>query len=59
MYAQDRKTGKPNNLKIWEQENQKEPKHDSHNLLRSPMPEGGKPLWEVWRLKILFNPPFL
>jgi hypothetical protein len=37
------------------QENQKEPKYDSHNRLRSPMPERGEPLWEVWRLKEIFS----
>jgi hypothetical protein len=33
MYAQNRKIGKPNNLKVFESNKTKGPKQDSHNRL--------------------------
>jgi hypothetical protein len=42
-YAQNRKIGKPNNLKFLGGNETKVPKQDSQNLrLRSHMPEGGE-----------------
>jgi len=45
-YAQNRKIGKSNNLKVFGSNGAIKPKglikQDSHNQLRSPMPEGGE-----------------
>jgi hypothetical protein len=43
MYAQNRKIGKPNNLKVFGSKKTKEPKQDRLNRLWSPKPEGGEP----------------
>ena len=40
MYAQNRKIGKPNDLKFCEQRG---PKHDTQDPPRPPKPEGGEP----------------
>ena len=42
-YAQNRKIGKPNNIKIVESYKVKGPTKDSQNRLWSPMAEGGEP----------------
>jgi hypothetical protein len=38
-YAQSRKIGKPNNLKLFSSKETNGHKHDSQNLLTSPMPD--------------------
>ena len=42
-YAQNRKVGKPNNLKRFASNKTKGLKQDHQNQLRSPMPEGEEP----------------
>ena len=40
---QNRKIGKPNNLKVFGSNKNKGPKQDSQNRPRSPIPDGGEP----------------
>jgi len=46
QYAQNRKIGKPNNLKVFENHKTKGPKQDIQNQLRSHVLEGENPSFD-------------